>query len=205
MTSPERIWATMQAVQHVVRSEVQGSFVECGAWRGGSSMAAALQFLIENESRELRVFDTFAGMTRPDDVDGRNGEPAIDEWAKNQTQTHNEWCYASLEDVTKNLRSTGYPANLIRLIKGDVTMTLARPENLPEKIAILRLDTDWYASTKVELEALYPRLSLGGVLIVDDYGWWDGARRAVDEFFANRPRPMLTYTDITGRMGVKLK
>ncbi len=168
-------------------------------------MAAALQFLIENESRELRVFDTFAGMTRPDDVDGRNGEPAIDEWAKNQTQTHNEWCYASLEDVTKNLRSTGYPANLIRLIKGDVTMTLARPENLPEKIAILRLDTDWYASTKVELEALYPRLSLGGVLIVDDYGWWDGARRAVDEFFANRPRPMLTYTDITGRMGVKLK
>ena len=168
-------------------------------------MAAALQFLLENELRELFVFDTFTGMTRPDDIDARGGQLAIDEWAKHQTETHNEWCYASIDDVAKNLLSTGYPLDLIHLVQGDVSATLSRTDNLPEKIAVLRLDTDWYASTKAELEVLYPRLSVGGVLIVDDYGWWDGARRAVEEFFADRPRPMLSYTDITGRVGVKLR
>ena len=204
MTSAERVWATMQAAQHVARARVPGAFVECGAWRGGSSMAAALQFLLEDQARELFIFDTFAGMTKPDDIDSREGQPAITEWDKHQTDTHNEWCYASKGDVARNLQDTGYPPDLIHLVEGDVSETLLKTENLPDQIAVLRLDTDWYASTKVELEALYPRLSIGGVLILDDYGWWDGARRAVEEYFANRPRPMLSYTDVTGRVGVRI-
>jgi hypothetical protein len=144
-------------------------------------------------------------MTKPEDIDAREGQLAIAEWLKQQTDTHNEWCYASMNDVARNLLDTGYPADLIHLVKGDVLESLLLTENLPDQIAVLRLDTDWYASTKAELEVLYPRLSIGGILILDDYGWWDGARSAVEEYFANRARPMLSYTDVTGRVGVKLQ
>lgn len=77
-----------------------------------------------------------------------------------------------------------------------------RPE-VPDSIAVLRLDTDWYESTKKELDALYPRLSSGGVIIVDDYGVWQGARAAVDEYFSAHRRPLFHYIDDTGRIGVK--
>jgi O-methyltransferase len=93
----------------------------------------------------------------------------------------------------------------IIFIQGDVAVTLEVPNNLPEGIAVLRLDTDWYESTKKELEILYPRLSVGGVLLVDDYGHWVGAREAVDEYFKrHNNRPFLVYNDNTGRAGVKV-
>ena len=63
--------------------------------------------------------------------------------------------------------------------------TLNIPSNLPESISVLRLDTDWYESTRKELQILYPRLGVGGVLIIDDYGYWDGCRKAVHEYFAS--------------------
>jgi hypothetical protein len=75
------------------------------------------------------------------------------------------------------------------------------PRLAPERIAILRLDTDWYVSTKHELEWLWPRLSSGGVLIIDDYGHFTGARKAVDEFFGGQT--FLFRIDYTGRLVTK--
>jgi O-methyltransferase len=115
-----------------------------------------------------------------------------------QRDSHNDWCYASLDDVKANFRNAGLLNDNIMFIQGDVAVTL-------EVLAALRLDTDWYESTKKELEFLYPRLSVGGVLLVDDYGHWAGAREAVDEYFKRyNNRPFLIYNDNTGRAGVKI-
>lgn len=112
------------------------------------------------------------------------------------------WCEASLEDVQENMKSTGYPAERIHFIKGPVEETI--PGRLPNRIAILRLDTDWYESTKHELIHLYPLLVPGGVLIIDDYGHWQGAQKAVDEYFAQAGiKALLARIDYTCRMMIK--
>jgi O-methyltransferase len=205
MASRERLYAVFQAVQYVSRNEIPGDIVECGVWRGGASMVAALALLSENDTaRRLWLYDTFAGMTTPTDKDVHRwaGENARRTWTRFQRGEHNDWCYASLQEVKKNLYSTGYQQGQIEFIKGDVVTTLA--SGGPDRISVLRLDTDWYDSTKVELETLYPRLSPHGVLIVDDYGVWDGARRATDEYFECKNIKMLFQrTDYTGRMGLK--
>ena len=114
----------------------------------------------------------------------------------------NHWCIAGIEDVTENMRATGYPMERVHLVRGPVETTI--PEHAPATIALLRLDTDWYSSTKHELEHLYPRLVARGVLIIDDYGHWEGARGAVDEYLATLPvKPLLSRIDYTGRCCVK--
>lgn len=208
MTSPERQWALINAARYVVRANIPGDIVECGVWRGGAAMAAALTLCAERTyDRKLWLYDTFAGMTAPGADDRRSGDGAAaqDTWLRHRrVDGENDWCRASLEDVRSNMEGTGYPSTQIRYIKGPVEQTLRDTQNLPDSIAILRLDTDWYESTRVELETLYPRLTPGGVLIIDDYGHWQGARKAVDEFFAERGEVMLlNRTDDTGRIGVK--
>jgi hypothetical protein len=117
---------------------------------------------------------------------------------------NNIWCIASIEDVQENFSSVGYPSHLVHYVKGDVEETLKMPENLPDQVALLRLDTDWYASTKKELDILFPRLVKGGVCLIDDYGHWEGARRAVDEYLMeNELFPLMHVTDYTGRVFVK--
>jgi O-methyltransferase len=206
MASRERLYAVFQAVQYISRNKIPGDIVECGVWRGGASMVAALALIAENDtSRRLWLYDTFAGMTTPTDEDVHRwaGENARGSWARFQRAEHNDWCYASLEEVKKNLFSTRYPKDQIEFIKGDVAATL--DGGGPDRISVLRLDTDWYDSTKIELETLYPRLSAHGVLIVDDYGVWDGARKAIDEYLESKNIKMLLQrTDYTGRMGLKL-
>jgi len=108
-------------------------------------------------------------------------------------------CYSPLEEVKRNMEATGYPPAQISYIKGKVEDTL--PAEAPAQIAVLRLDTDWYESTRHELVHLYPRLSPGGVLIIDDYGYWTGARKAVDEYF--RDSLFLGRIDDTGRIAIK--
>ena len=80
----------------------------------------------------------------------------------------------------------GYPENKIHYIVGDVLESLKDNKNIPEKIAILRLDTDWYESSKFELEKLYDSVVVGGLIIFDDYYHWDGQRKATDDFFKSR-------------------
>jgi O-methyltransferase len=106
----------------------------------------------------------------------------------------------SLDEVRANLFSTGYPEHLLHFVPGMVETTI--PDHAPDKIAILRLDTDWYASTKHELEQLYPRLVPGGIMIIDDYGEFHGCRAAVDEYFANEP-VLLNRIDAASRLVVK--
>lgn len=206
MTSVERMYALYSAVRYVVANGIEGDFVECGVWRGGSVMLMAHTLLrLGVPDRTLWLYDTFAGMTPPSphDVQEMSGRSACDILAgARKTEEDPFWGIAPRSVVSANLTATGYPSDRIRCVEGDVLETL--PAHAPPQLALLRLDTDWYASTKHELEQLYPRLTRGGVLIIDDYGYWRGARRATDEYFATLPRPPLLHRiDYTGRVCVK--
>jgi O-methyltransferase len=205
MTGPERIYALLRAVDYIAENKIPGDFVECGVWRGGSTMAMALQLLSHGVSdRVLHLYDTYTGMNAPTDADDSlQGQPAADEFQRTQTSSDTStWCYSPIEDVKKNVLSTGYPERNVHFIKGKVEDSI--PSHIPEKIALLRLDTDWYESTKHEMTHLFPRLVQGGVLIIDDYGHWEGARRAVDEYLAdNGIHILLNRVDYTARIGVK--
>jgi len=205
MTSVERQAALIQAVRHLVRQKIEGCFVECGVWRGGSSMAMALTLAQEGDtSRDLYLFDTFEGMTPPKDVDRMfDGTLALTHLDFDLNKAGWVWAVAGIDDVRHNMRSTGYQQKLVRYVKGPVETTI--PSHMPVgPIALLRLDTDWYDSTKHELTHLFPLLTEGGVLIIDDYGHWEGARKAVDEYFAAYGRPFYLHRiDYTGRLLVK--
>jgi O-methyltransferase len=202
MVSRERLFATLMACRHVCDEGVEGDFVECGVWRGGNSLLAADVFRRLGPGRRTHLFDTFAGMTPPGAADVDRSGPAQERYRLSQRETHNEWCFASLEDVRANFQRRGLETG-VSFVQGDVIQSLRDSTNVPDKISVLRLDTDWFESTKIELEVLYPRLQIGGLLIVDDYGHWGGARKAVDEYFASVARPFLQYVDYTGRVGVK--
>jgi hypothetical protein len=205
MTTIERMYALYQAVRHVTRAAIEGDVVECGVWRGGSSMLAALTLLESGDrARLIWLYDTFEGMPDPGEWDrDPRGAKMTDEWERHRHKTDDAvFAYASIADVRDNMDTTGFPRERTRLVKGKVEDTI--PGTTPERIALLRLDTDWYESTRHELEHLYPLLAPGGVLIIDDYGYWQGARKAVDEWLAAQERPpLLVRVDDTGRTGVK--
>ena len=203
MTSEARISALCHATRYLVRNGIPGDIVECGVWRGGSMMAVALTLMREDEFRPLHLFDTFTGMPQPSEFDRtvREGLHASEVQAAASLDADG-WCSASLQEVISNVESTGYPTKNLHYVEGDVLETI--PSKAPNKIALLRLDTDWYNSTKHELNSLYQRLTPNGVLIIDDYGHWDGARRAVNEFFEERQiNLLLSSIDYTGRIAIK--
>jgi len=203
MTSLERRAGLLGAIDHVVRHRVPGAIVECGVWRGGSMMAAALALMARGDtSRELWLYDTYTGMSEPTAADASHrGESAAAQLARTK-RGQGVWCEAGLDDVRANLLSIGYPQERIHFVEGKVEDTI--PATLPGTTALLRLDTDWYESTRHELVHLYPLLSRHGVLVIDDYGHWQGARKAVDEFFASRAEPAFLHrVDYTARLLVK--
>ena len=206
MTPTERMYALWNAVKYVTRNKIPGDFVECGVWRGGSTMMAALTFLAEGDaSRRLWLYDTFEGMDPPTDKDvelrsGRSAQSLLKE--QERIPARNVWAMATLDDVQANLQSTGYPSQNLVYRKGLVQDTLQ--ESLPSDIAILRLDTDWYELTLIELQKLWPLLSKSGVMIIDDYGWWKGQRQAVDEFFKAMPfKPFFSRIDVGMVLAIK--
>jgi hypothetical protein len=207
MTSNERMFATMMACKYAVTERVDGDFVECGVWRGGNTILAAGVFKEHNADRGVYLFDTFEGMTEPTEADRTaSGKVSAKEKFEQKQDNEDGWCYSSLDEVKNNFAKAGLLSDKVKFVKGDVLKTLADESNLPSKISVLRLDTDWYESTKKELEVLYPRLSVGGVLMIDDYGHWAGAKKAVDEYFeAHGNRPFLQYIDRTGRIGIKMR
>lgn len=205
MTDPPRIDALYAAVEQIVATGIEGDLVECGVYRGGCAMTMAMALRAAGaEERVIWLYDTFEGMTRPDGNDVRidDGTPAAVKFEATATDENTStWCAADLGTVRSNMLRTGYPAERLRFVVGPVEETLRTPP-IPERIALLRLDTDWYESTRVELEVLMPRLVPGGVLIVDDYNHWAGSRRAVEEYFATRDRPILFPVGSSSVMGV---
>lgn len=149
--------------------------------------------------RDLYLCDTFEGHPKPDaerdiDVHGNSAAKTWEKFKVGDSEDKSDWGVAQLEDVQEGMAETGYPSAKIHFVKGRVEYTL--PQNAPDKIAVLRLDTDWYESTKHILNTLYERVPSGGVLIFDDYGHLSGARQAVDEFFAERGEsPLLSRVD----------
>lgn len=206
MTSPERMYALYKAVAYVLDRNIKGDFVECGVWRGGSSLVIAK--MLSNRKildRKLYLYDTFEGMSEPTandvDVEGKNAAYLLEVSVDNKEES--VWCLADLADVQNNMKLSGLPEENIIYVKGKVEDTI--PGTMPGgEVALLRLDTDWYESTKHELQWLYPKLENNGVLIIDDYGHWEGCKKAVDEYFsANRISVLLNRVDYTGRIAVK--
>jgi len=203
MTSVERLLALIDATRYVSMNCIEGAFVECGVWRGGSSMSVAMTLLAtKNTNRDLFLFDTFKGMSQPTVRDVSHDNVSADAQLQSTQHGTGIWCEAGMSDVRANMESTNYPHSKIHYIGGLVEDTI--PNNAPDKIALLRLDTDWYESTRHELKHLYPKLVPGGVLIIDDYGHWKGARQATDEFLQELPVPLFLHRiDYTGRIAIK--
>jgi O-methyltransferase len=206
MTTELRMSVLINLVKLINKNKVQGDFVECGVWRGGNIIL--FQKLIEYFSIKNKMiygFDTFDGMTPPSKFDiyynNRSAKSLMNKENKNPNLEHTIHAICSLNQVKKNISNTT-KNNCIKLIQGDVKKTLKINKNLPEKISILRLDTDFYDSTKIELEILYPRVQSGGILIIDDYGEWQGAKKAVDEYFG-ASIPFLHIVDRSCRYLIK--
>lgn len=205
LTTPERIASLVNAVNYVVENNIEGDIVECGVWKGGSSMAAMAALIHKKDiTREIYLYDTYEGMSAPTEEDkvftGTSAEAMLESSDVNDSTS--VWCYSSIEEVKANVATINYPTQKLHFVKGKVEDTI--PQTIPTKIAVLRLDTDWYQSTKHELEHLYPLLVSGGVLIIDDYGHWEGARKAVDEYIAkHKLQILLNRIDYTGRIAIK--
>jgi len=150
--------------------------------------------------RDLYLFDTFEGMPEPGVQDvaysGKQASEVLREDAGSRCAD------APLDQVKEVLYGTGYPRGKIHFVRGRVEETI--PASAPDKISLLRLDTDWYSSTNHELAHLFPRLSHAGVVIIDDYGHWRASRQACDEYFSqNRIPILLNRIDYTGRIALK--
>lgn len=203
MTSPEKLHALIGATRYVARHGIEGAIVECGVWRGGSMHAVARTLdAMGVHDRELYLYDTFEGMTEPTDKDrSHDGRPAAERLAAADRRKSRIWAYASVEDVQTGFENVPYPGERLHFIKGPVEETI--PAQLPPQISILRLDTDWYESTAHELTHMYDRLVSGGVLMIDDYGHWQGSRVATDEFLERTGARLLLVRMGSGRVAVK--
>lgn len=215
MCSPLNKHLLMESVRYVYKNNIPGDIVECGVWRGGMMQIVARTLISEaqNDSdpsnlRKLWLFDTFEGMPAPShelDRDMYKGEHASAKMKREPkigpNGTHTIWCLADLEDVVNGMKLTDYPSSHVNYVKGLVEETL--PNSSLKKISILRVDTDWYSSTKHILKSLYEKVVSGGVIIFDDYESWEGARTAVNEFFTEEGIiPLLIRLD-KGRVYLK--
>ncbi|MGZ4033774.1 MAG: TylF/MycF/NovP-related O-methyltransferase, partial [Bacteroidia bacterium] len=204
-TNIESMFSLYQSVQYIIKNNIPGSFVECGVWKGGSAMLIAKTLLLsEITDRDIYLYDTFEGMSEPTtkDIDFK-GEPASKLLNKaDRLSQKSVWCYSSIDEVKNNLYSSSYPKEKLIFVKGKVEDTI--PRTIPGSISLLRLDTDWYESTYHEFVHLFPLLSIKGVLIVDDYGHWKGAREATDNYFKEKNiNILLNRIDYTVRIGIK--
>jgi hypothetical protein len=206
MTSRERLFATLMSCKYVCESGIEGDFVECGVWRGGNSIIAAGVFdMYRDQNRKVYLYDTFSGFDgiacgKEDYVlhtglkDDLSSKKFLRLYGKNADI--NQSC------VKQNFEKAGLLSENIVFVKGNVMETL--DHDIPNKIAVLRLDTDWYESTQKEMRILYPRISANGIFMSDDYGHCAGHKQAIDEYFSkNRNRPFMQYIDYAGRLAIK--
>jgi hypothetical protein len=208
--SPEAIAQLSRSVRYVIDNDIPGDFVECGVYKGTSIICIirTLQDLGVTD-RRIWLYDTFDGMPEPDTVVDvfydafETNESVHKTWETfKRDDGGSDWVRSPIDEVRANLAITGYPEDNLVFAKGIVEDTI--PASMPKKIALLRLDTDFYRSTKQELEHLYPLLSINAPLIIDDYGAFAGAKKATDEYFAEHGPFMLHRIDEHVRAGIKL-
>jgi len=191
--SVARLRNNIQSVFNAHIKKIEGDIVEIGIYKGGSMLAMMMaDEIIGSQDRHFHLYDTFTGMTAATDVD------------KDYTGCDASWqmevnydvrCIASLMEVQQNISSnTNISRDRIHYHIGDICKTHV----YPGKIAVLRLDTDWYESTKFELDHFYDKVVPGGIVIIDDYGHWQGCKKAVDEFIEAHPSIKLSEVDYTG-------
>ena len=207
LTPARAMYAIYEAARYVTDEKIPGAFVECGVWKGGSSMIAALTFArLNSVDRKMYLYDTFAGMpdigSRDEDLGTGPFQVAMG-IATFLRGGHSGVFYASVDEVQKNMQLTGYPRELIVLVQGLVENTI--PGTVPDQISLLHLDSDLYQSTYHELTHLFPRLSKGAVLIIDDYENWKGSREATDQYFSEQgiSLSLKEVGDTGARMGIK--
>jgi O-methyltransferase len=181
MCSRFRQRSLAQALSEVLSNSIAGDFVECGTWRGGLAALVLSKLIADHHQKKLYIYDTFEGMPAPSVKDDPR---ALEQYNQKQDGEYSNWCRAGLDTVKDTLSKVteNYEQHCVFVV-GMVEETL--DSVVPDTIALCRLDTDWYESTKKELEVLYPRVSQGGFIIVDDYTDWSGCRTAVNEYLSN--------------------
>ena len=207
MCSTNNLYTTAIAAKYIAQNNIVGDFVECGVFRGGNAIIAAKIFKMYKSENKVYLFDTFTGMSEPGkyDVKTSTKSPAQNKYSASKKEGYNNWAYASIEEVKENFKKLNLFDSNVIFIKGKVEDTLVQANQLPNAISFLRLDTDWYESTKIELDILYEKLIPGGILVIDDYANWNGVRKAVDEFFKELVPPIFfTLIDKGARIGVKV-
>jgi hypothetical protein len=203
----------VEALQYILNNDIEGSIVECGVDKGHFEYIWINELIRQGKERDIYMYDTFKGLTKPTKYDYTtpysphyimNSNEVFDYWSKHiiDDQTNN-WCFTPLHEVQTRLSSTGYPESRLHYIVGDVLETLE--QFVPEKIALLRLDTDWYESSKIELEKMYDKVVDGGIIIFDDYYHWDGQRRATDDYFRKINKNYIIKSLNNGKTGSIIK
>jgi len=188
MCSHARLKSLYEGVLEVSGKSVAGDIVECGTARGGSAALMGLALKRNGYSQRLWIFDTFEGLPAPTPEDPISAHD------------HTGECRGDIDEVRDALQRLG--VTNIELVKGLVQDTLPATET--GRIAFLHIDTDWYDSVRACLETLYERVSVGGIIQIDDYGYWSGAKKAVEEFFSRRQiSPRLVRIDYAGRRFTK--
>lgn len=203
--SIEVLYSLYANVRHIITHDIPGDIVECGVWKGGMMLLSALTLKrFGDQSRNIYLYDTFTGMPKPGEEDRDwDGNPALKVWQHWTSQQKTWGCGGSVDDVRQVVALSGYPMDKFVFVEGMVEDTI--PNTMPEKISILRLDTDLYKSTYHELVHLYPRLGIGGFLILDDYGYYHGARKAADRYISeNNLDIFLARVHWSVRVGVKI-
>ena len=202
MASWERLYANINSIKYLVNSQIEGAIVECGVWRGGS-MLTMLETLKQYSviNRDIYLYDTFTGMSTPSKEDGIFAHEKFKELQTGEDKSN--WCCADLNDVKSTINLSEYPNEKLHYVKGKIEDTV--PGTIPDEISLLRLDMDWYSPTIHALTYLYPKVQSGGVIILDDYGHWDGCKQAVDRFVEeNDVNLLLNRIDYTGRIAIKV-
>ena len=179
-------WAIIQSLKHIKKNNIEGDLVECGVFRGGNIILFKKIIDLIGIQKKIFAYDTFEGMSKPGEFDKDLKDINASDTYNKYKSSKVPWCFSEINEVKNNILKFNIEiANNFKFVKGKVEDTLKNESNLPKKISLLRLDTDFYESTKIELNVLFPRLQPGGILIIDDYGHWKGSKKAVDEYFYN--------------------
>lgn len=205
MVEERHLYNIVIACKYVMDNNIEGDWVECGVWRGGASLLAAAIFKHYGAKRKVYLYDTFGWFNNVKGSEEDIDADKISLSSNSNDMNYEQFCSnETIEDVKANFKRHGLLDENVIFIKGDVMKTLADEQNLPKKVAIFRNDTDYYNSTKMQMQVFYPRLSVNGVYINDDYDWCIGSKIATDEYFeaTKTPKPFLQFVGV-GRIGIK--